>query len=250
MTIPIYGIIPARYASSRFPGKPMADIHGKPMFWHVYHQAMRSASLTGVYLATDSMLIADTARELKVPVIMTREDHASGTDRVLEAATSLGVEPEAIIINIQGDEPALEPKMLDQLVAPFEDPGVQVTTLARSITPEQAADPNIVKVVRAADGRGLYFSRAPIPFARDTAQDFLGHIGLYGFRFATLEKFQRLGESPLERMEKLEQLRLLEAGIPIHVTVTSYASIGVDTHADLEKVRTLLKPQPRCHRDS
>ncbi len=243
MPTPIYGIIPARYASSRFPGKPLADIHGRPMFWHVYRQAMRASSLTGVYLATDSSLIADAARELDVPVIMTRADHASGTDRVLEAATRLGVGQDAIIINIQGDEPALEPAMLDQLVAPFENPAIQVTTLARAITPEQAADPNTVKVVRAHNGRGLYFSRAPVPFARDTQPDFLGHIGLYGFRFAALEKFQRLGESPLEHMEKLEQLRLLEADIPIHVTITTCNSIGVDTREDLEKVRKLLKPQ-------
>lgn len=239
---PIYGIIPARYASSRFPGKPLADIHGKPMFWHVYQRAIQSKSLTAVYLATDSMRIATAAKELDVPVIMTRNDHHSGTDRVLEAARTLKAENEAIIINIQGDEPVLEPTMLDQLVAPFQTPGVQVTTLARPITPEQAENPNQVKVVRAVDGRGLYFSRAPVPFARDGQSEFLGHIGLYGFRFATLENFQRLGESPLEHMEKLEQLRLLEAGIPIHVIVTQYESIGVDTTEDLQKVRQLLAP--------
>jgi 3-deoxy-manno-octulosonate cytidylyltransferase (CMP-KDO synthetase) len=240
MTQPIYGIIPARYGSSRFPGKPMAEILGKPMFWHVYARAMRSRSLTSVILATDSSIIADTARELDVPVIMTREDHTSGTDRVLEAAIKLGADHESIIVNIQGDEPVLEPAMIDQLTAPFDDPQIKVTTLAKSITPEQARDPNVVKVVRARDGRGLYFSRALVPFARDGAFSFLGHIGLYGFRFSVLEKFQSLGESPLERMEKLEQLRLLEANIPIHVALTEYPSIGVDTREDLERVRTLL----------
>jgi len=240
MSQPIYGIIPARYGSSRFPGKPMADILGKPMFWHVYERAMRSRSLTGVVLATDSLIIADKARELDIPVIMTREDHTSGTDRVLEAAIQLGADHEAIIVNIQGDEPVLEPAMLDQLTAPFDDPQVKVTTLAKAITSEQAHDPNLVKVVRARDGRGLYFSRAPVPFARDGLTSYLGHIGLYGFRLPVLEKFQSLGESPLERMEKLEQLRLLEANIPIHVALTEYPSIGVDTREDLEKVRTLL----------
>jgi 3-deoxy-manno-octulosonate cytidylyltransferase (CMP-KDO synthetase) len=240
MTQTMYGIIPARYGSSRFPGKPMADILGKPMFWHVYQRAMRSASLTRVVLATDSPLIAHKAAELDVPVIMTRDDHTSGTDRVLEAARKLNAGPESIIVNIQGDEPLLEPAMLDQLTALFADPQVQVTTLAKPITPQQARDPNLVKVVRSQDGRGLYFSRAPVPFARDGASSFLGHIGLYGFRFPVLEKFQTLGESPLERMEKLEQLRLLEAGIPIHVALTEYPSIGVDTREDLEKVCALL----------
>ncbi|MDD4650164.1 MAG: 3-deoxy-manno-octulosonate cytidylyltransferase, partial [Desulfoplanes sp.] len=214
MSTPIYGIIPARYASSRFPGKPLADIHGKPMFWHVYQRAIKASSLAAVYLATDSQRIADTAVKLGVPFVMTRNDHTSGTDRVLEAARALKMDKQAIIINIQGDEPLLDPRMLDQLVAPFQTPGVEVTTLASPITPDQANDPNQVKVVRAADGQGLYFSRAPVPFARDGQPHFLGHIGLYGFRFATLEKFQRLGESPLEHTEKLEQLRLLEAGIP------------------------------------
>ncbi|GAU09063.1 3-deoxy-manno-octulosonate cytidylyltransferase [Desulfoplanes formicivorans] len=240
MSQPIYGIIPARYGSSRFPGKPMAEILGKPMFWHVYQRAVRSTSLTRVVLATDSTVIADKATELDIPVIITRDDHTSGTDRVLEAATKMDVGPEAIIVNIQGDEPVLEPAMLDQLTALFADPHVQVTTLAKAITPEQARDPNLVKVVRSQDGRGLYFSRAPVPFARDGSSSFLGHIGLYGFRFPVLEKFQTLGESPLERMEKLEQLRLLEAGIPIHVALTEYPSIGVDTREDLEKVRALL----------
>ncbi|WP_462324293.1 3-deoxy-manno-octulosonate cytidylyltransferase [Desulfoplanes sp.] len=240
MPTPIYGIIPARYGSSRFPGKPMAEIMGKPMFWHVFERATRSASLTNVALATDSRIIADKAAELGIPVVMTREDHTSGTDRVLEAAVKLDVGPGAIIINIQGDEPVLEPKMLDQLTAPFGDPRVMVTTLAKSITPEQAIDPNLVKVVRAGDCRALYFSRAPIPFARNGQDAFLGHIGLYGFRFPVLEKFKSLGESPLERMEKLEQLRLLEAGIPIHVALTEYPSIGVDTIEDLDRVRGML----------
>ncbi len=218
----------------------MAEILGKPMFWHVYERAKRSQSLTQVVLATDSPIIAHTAKELDVPVIMTRDDHTSGTDRVLEAATLLGVSNTAIIVNIQGDEPILEPAMLDQLTTPFNDPHVKVTTLAKAITPEQALDPNLVKVVRAKDGRGLYFSRAPIPFARAGSPSLLGHIGLYGFRFPVLEKFQSLGESPLERMEKLEQLRLLEANIPIHVVVTDYPSLGVDTQEDLDKVRALL----------
>jgi len=236
-----YGIIPARYESSRFPGKPLAMIHGRPMFWHVYTRAMRCPEMTGVYLATDDERIRDAAEELDVPVVMTRADHASGTDRVLEAVRALNLPDEAIVINIQGDEPALAPEMLSELVRPFEDPHVQVSTLARSITEEEAASPDQVKVARAASGLALYFSRAPIPFPRNGRPDYLGHIGLYGFRRSALESFATLGESPLEKMEKLEQLRLLEAGIPLFVAITRYQCCGVDRPEDLDTVHRLLE---------
>jgi 3-deoxy-manno-octulosonate cytidylyltransferase (CMP-KDO synthetase) len=236
-----WGIIPARYQSSRFPGKPLADIHGKPMFWHVWQRAARCPELSGVYLATDDQRIASAAQELSIPVVMTRHDHPSGTDRVLEAATLLKLDEHAIVINIQGDEPMLEPDLLTRLVKPFADPQVMVTTPAVTITPAEAAGPDRVKVVFDATGRALYFSRTQIPFSRDnTPIDFFGHIGLYGFRMPALKQFVAMGSSRLENIEKLEQLRLLENGIPIHVVLTAHHSIGVDSPADLENVCRLL----------
>lgn len=241
MTPKCYGIIPARFESSRFPGKPLVMIHGKPMFWHVYTRAMRCPEMTGVYLATDDERIKEAAEALNVPVVMTRKDHASGTDRVLEAVRTLELPEDAVIINIQGDEPALAPEMLTELVRPFADPHVQVSTLARAITSEEAASPDRVKVARAASGLALYFSRAPIPFPRDGHPEYLGHIGLYGFRRLALENFATLGESLLEKMEKLEQLRLLEAGVPLFVALTRYQCCGVDRPEDLDTVLRLLE---------
>ena len=173
--------------------------------------------------------------------LMTGRDHASGTDRVLEAARMLGASPDSVVVNVQGDEPALNPEMLTELIRPFEDPAVQVTTLGHVIDAEAAQSPDRVKIVRAADGRALYFSRAPVPFGRDNPPEYLGHIGLYGLRMRILEKFSALGESPLERLEKLEQLRLLEAGIPIHVALTRHASHGVDRPEDLQTVSALMR---------
>jgi 3-deoxy-manno-octulosonate cytidylyltransferase (CMP-KDO synthetase) len=237
----VYAIIPARYESSRFPGKPLALIHGKPMFWHVMHRTALCPLVGTVALATDDERILQAAMDLGVKAVMTRHDHASGTDRVLEAARILGAGPESVIVNVQGDEPALNPEMLTELIRPFENPAVQVTTLGHPITAEEAASPDKVKIVRAADGRALYFSRAPVPFGRDTTPQYIGHIGLYGLRMRVLENFSTLGESPLERLEKLEQLRLLEAGIPIHVSITRHKSHGVDRPEDLQTVTELMR---------
>ena len=237
----VIAIIPARYESSRFPGKPLALIHGKPMFWHVMRRAGLCPLVHTVALATDDERILRAAAELGMRALMTSPDHASGTDRVLEAARLLGAAPDSIIVNVQGDEPALDPEMLTELVRPFDDPSVQVTTLGHHITVEEAQSPDRVKIVRAADGRALYFSRAPVPFGRDAAPQYLGHIGLYGLRMRILEKFSALGESPLERLEKLEQLRLLEAGIPIHVALTRHKSHGVDRPEDLQTVSALMR---------
>ena len=237
----VIAIIPARYESSRFPGKPLAPIHGKPMFWHVMHRAGLCPLVHTVVLATDDERILRAAAELGMRALMTSPDHASGTDRVLEAARLLGAGAESIIVNVQGDEPALDPEMLTELVRPFDDPSVQVTTLGHHIAAEEAQSPDRVKIVRAADDRALYFSRAPVPFGRDAAPQYLGHIGLYGLRMRILEKFSALGESPLERLEKLEQLRLLEAGIPIHVALTRHKSHGVDRPEDLQTVSALMR---------
>lgn len=250
-SIPCYGIIPARYDSSRFPGKPLADIWGRPMFWHVYAHAKRAKVLRKVVLATDDARIEEAALEWEIPCVMTRREHASGTDRVFEAASKLGAEPHAVIVNIQGDEPALDPAVIETLVMPFLDDAVQVSTLASPITPQRAASPNQVKVVTAANGDALYFSRSRIPFDRDGGEgEILGHIGLYAFRMGALRRFVGLPQSPLERREKLEQLRFLENGVPIRVVrAEGYEAHGVDTPEDLEEIRALLADRT-CRRCS
>ena len=236
------GIIPSRYASTRFPGKPLADILGKPMFWHVYQRAVQCSLLQDVYLATDDRRIYRAARALEVPVLMTSPEHQSGTDRIMEAARNLGLARHSVVVNIQGDEPALEPKILDQLLEPFVSAsGVCVTTPARRIEPLEAKSPNVVKVVVSGTGRALYFSRCPIPWSGDGSGPFLGHIGLYAYRYDILERFQQMKQSFLEQTEKLEQLRLLEAGIPIDVVVTRYACHGVDVPEDISRTVQLLQ---------
>lgn len=240
MVTPYYGIIPARYASSRFPGKALVDIAGKPMIWHVYERARQCAALHSVTLATDDEKIRAVAQELGIPCVMTSPDHPSGTDRVYEAARQLGIADTAVVINIQGDEPLLDPHILDELIAPFEqDPDVAVCTLAMPVEPDRAHSPNQVKVVTDVKGNALYFSRALIPHDRDgsaTESAYLGHIGLYAFRMHALVRYVSLPQSRLERLEKLEQLRLLENGIPIRVVRTTRHSPGVDTPEDLERI--------------
>ena len=236
-----YGIIPARYQSSRFPGKPLAEIVGRPMIWHVYEQARQCSELSTVVLATDDERIRSAAQHYEIPVVMTRPDHPSGTDRVLEAAETMNLPQDAVIINIQGDEPALEPAMLSELVQPFVNPDVQVTTVACKIGSREAADQDKVKVVFALDGTALYFSRAAIPHHRDSRQDgYHGHIGLYAFRMKALKKFVTMEQSPLEVSEKLEQLRFLENNIPIHVVLTEYKSMGVDRPEDIKIVEKFI----------
>jgi len=233
-----YGIIPARWGSTRFPGKPLADIRGKPMFWHVFSRSSQCDGLVSVTLATDDRRIAKAAEQYNVPVVMTRSDHESGTDRVKEAADRLNIPESAVVVNIQGDEPLLDPAMLSDLIAPFENPGIMVTTLAHEITERAADNPDRVKVVLGNDGRALYFSRAPVPYVRDAgdAGCYYGHIGLYAFRKGVLDRFVALPPGRLEQLEKLEQLRLLENNIPIHVAVTASKSMSVDRPEDLEAV--------------
>lgn len=237
-----HGIIPARFESSRFPGKPLAEIKGRPMFWHVYNRATECSRMTSVTLATDDERIFKAAKGLGVPVVMTRKDHTSGTDRVLEAARQLEIDQDAVVVNIQGDEPCLEPDMLTELVEPFANSRIRVATLATAIGREEALSPDRVKVVRTQNGRALYFSRSLVPFNRDDKMHgFLLHIGLYAFRMEALVRFGRLDPSPLEQREKLEQLRLLEDGIDIYVTETRHACHGVDRPEDLEKVKRILE---------
>jgi 3-deoxy-manno-octulosonate cytidylyltransferase (CMP-KDO synthetase) len=239
-----YGIIPARYKSTRFPGKPLADILGKPMFWHVFNRASQCPELTRVVLATDDDRIFSAAEKLDVPVVMTREDHESGTDRVIEAAESLKVSKDDVVINIQGDEPVLKPSIISELIVPFKNPDVLITTPIRKITSEEAENPDIVKVVFTLNGKALYFSRSPIPCQGGNQESELyGHIGLYAFRMNVLRHFVALPPGRLERTEKLEQLRLLENEIPVHVLVTKHRSIGVDRPDDIEKVSKILKKE-------
>jgi 3-deoxy-manno-octulosonate cytidylyltransferase (CMP-KDO synthetase) len=239
-----FGFIPARYESSRFPGKPLADILGKPMFWHVYTRAKRCALFAGVYLCTDDERIAAAAKEYDVPYIMTRKDHENGSSRVFEAALSLGVAKDAVVVNIQGDEPALESGMLDSLLSPFGDESVLSATLACPIGKEEAAKTDRVKVVRALNGDALYFSRSPIPFDIDgtgESSPFLLHVGIYAYRMRVLERYTRMASAPLEGLEKLEQLRLLENGVPMRVMVTNHRSHGVDRPEDIENILPLLR---------
>jgi 3-deoxy-manno-octulosonate cytidylyltransferase (CMP-KDO synthetase) len=237
-----YAIIPARYASTRFPGKPLAQIHGKPMFWHVYQNARQCEQLADVVLATDDERIAQAAKALNVKTVMTLKDHQSGTDRVFEAACQLKLPKDSVIVNIQGDEPALHPKMIAALVAPFSDPAVKVTTLAHQIDAPGAQNPDQVKVVLAQNKDALYFSRAPIPCPRGGEKgQFYGHIGIYAFRFNTLKRFVSLPCGKIEKIEKLEQLRLLENNIPVCVVITKHKSIGVDRPEDIPKAGRMIK---------
>jgi len=241
-----YGIIPARYGSKRFPGKPLADILGKPMILHVYERARRCPQLSSVFLATDDERIRLVAQKWDIPVVMTRTTHPSGMDRVMEAAAKLKLPTDSVVVNIQGDEPALHPAMLTQLVRPFSAADVQATTLAREINATQVGNPDLVKVVFAGDGRALYFSRSPIPHqGQDQKNRFYGHIGIYALRMKVLEKFVALAQSRLEITERLEQLRLLENNIAIHIVVTNHPTCGVDRPEDIETVSKIMSGKTR-----
>ena len=250
MTTPqrCFGVIPARYESSRFPGKPLAEILGKPMFWHVYQRAAKCPEISEVVLATDDQRIYDAARKLEVPVLMTAGTHSCGTERVLEAAGMLNADDDSVIINIQGDEPALKPEMLAELLRPFAAPEVQVATLAHEISYDEALSPDKVKVVMDINRNALYFSRHAIPFTRQEAEraSYFGHIGIFAFRMKTLKAFVALPPSPLEKREKLEQLRLLENGIAIRIVQTRYSCHGVDRPEDIKIAELMLREQGAC----
>ncbi|MFN2343323.1 MAG: 3-deoxy-manno-octulosonate cytidylyltransferase [Desulfonatronovibrio sp.] len=236
------GIIPARFNSSRFPGKPLATILGKPMFWHVYTRAVQCKALSAVYLATDHEEIFSCAQKHGIPVVMTSKDHKSGSDRVLEAARILKLPDNSVAINIQGDEPALNPEMLDQLIVPFiSDPEVKICTLARPTTADQVRSKNTVKVVFSKSNKALYFSRNIIPYTKDDNHPCYVHVGLYAFRIKYLKIFSELRQSRLEKMEQLEQLRILESDIPIHVVETRCISHGVDIPEDINNVTKIMQ---------
>ncbi len=242
MTLDVLGVIPARLHSSRLPRKVLREIAGRPMLYHVYSRARRCSLLGDLLVATDSDEVVAVCHSLGIPGILTSPDHPSGTDRVWEIAQGRAAD---VYVNIQGDEPLITPGHIERLVAPFlSHPDTRVTTLKIRATPEEIDDPNAVKVVCDAEGRALYFSRHAIPYDRDGRGDaaYFKHMGLYAYTAAALDAFHSLAPSPLERAERLEQLRFLEHGIPVIVVETDEPTIGVDTERDLRAAETRLAP--------
>jgi 3-deoxy-manno-octulosonate cytidylyltransferase (CMP-KDO synthetase) len=236
----IAGVIPARLESTRLSRKVLRQLAGKPMVEWVWRAAASSGLMAPVVVATDSNAVAAVCHAREIPVEMTSADCASGSDRVREVAGRIDAD---VYVNIQGDEPTLTADFFPALLNLFERPEVEVATLAVTCPPEEFANPNAVKVVTALDGRALYFSRATIPFDRDAA-GFTGyrkHLGIYAYRKAALERFGALAASPLEKLERLEQLRLLENGIDIYVATAPADTIGVDTEEDLKRAEEVLK---------
>ena len=248
-------IIPARYASTRFPGKPLAPLKGLPMIQHVCHQVSKAKTVARVIVATDDQRIRDAVKAFGGEVMMTSADHPTGTDRLAEVAERLD---DDLIVNVQGDEPLINPRMIDQAVQPMLDnPRLRMGTLASRIDQiEDFYSPNVVKVVKDSDGLALYFSRAPIPWPRDLSRDELAanldkvalyrHIGLYVYRREFLLEYPLMVKTPLEELENLEQLRALEAGIRLHVAETEYSCHGVDTPEDLERVSRMMSEESYC----
>ncbi|MGE5248045.1 MAG: 3-deoxy-manno-octulosonate cytidylyltransferase [Verrucomicrobiota bacterium] len=229
-------VIPARYGATRLPGKPLAEIDGRPMIWYVWDSARRARLPSRVVVATDDERIASAVRGFGGEAVMTSPECASGTDRVAEAARGMG---EAVFINLQGDEPLMHPSVLDAVAAPLvSDPDVVMSTAALpQDDPGEYARPSVVKVVVDAKGDALYFSRAPIPHYRDgIAGGYRKHLGIYGYRRDFLFRVAALPPSPLEEAERLEQLRVLQAGYRIRVVDVGHDSVGVDTPEDLKAV--------------
>ncbi|MCS6831995.1 MAG: 3-deoxy-manno-octulosonate cytidylyltransferase [Flammeovirgaceae bacterium] len=244
----ILGVIPARYASTRFPAKMLADIAGKAMIQRVYEQAQKATKLAKVVVATDHAAIAEKVISFGGEVVMTSVHHQSGTDRCAEAWKKQPVSF-SHLINIQGDEPFIHPEQIDLLATILQENDVEIATLAMEIKDKSRLfDPNVVKVIRDAASNALYFSRHPIPFLRNLSQEkwlenfpYLQHIGLYGYRTDVLEKITQLSSSMLEKAESLEQLRWLENGFKIRVGITTYESFGIDVPEDIEKVLTNIR---------
>ena len=239
-SVSVVAIIPARYESSRLPGKALAPIAGKPMVEHVYQRASEARSVGHVLVATDDRRIFDAVETFGGRAYMTSPRHASGTDRLAEVAAGLTCD---LVVNVQGDEPLLHPSTIDAAIEPFfSDPTLQMSTLRRRITdPDDWRNPNVTKVVIDREGFALYFSRAPIPFTREgcTPAPAWRHIGLYVYRRECLLRLTALPPTAMEQSEALEQLRAIEHGIRIRTVETEHESIGVDTPEDLERVRKM-----------
>jgi 3-deoxy-manno-octulosonate cytidylyltransferase (CMP-KDO synthetase) len=253
----VVAIIPARWASTRFPGKPLAQIKNKPMIQWVVEQAQKASRISDVIVATDDDRISSAVTGFGGKAVMTSQDHVSGSDRIAEVASGLNCD---IVVNIQGDEPLIPPENIDQVVACLDkNSALNVATLMMAAhTSDEITDPNVVKVVADQKGRALYFSRSAIPFHRDEWKDGLPesiskvkeevpqvykHIGLYAYTRPFLLEFTRMSPTPLEQLEKLEQLRILEHGYPIQVEITEKISMGVDQVEDLEKIERYLEKQ-------
>ena len=242
----IIGIIPARYASSRFPGKPLHPLAGKPLIQHVVERCHRASTLSEVIVATDDERIAEVARKF-CRVEMTSADHLSGTDRIAEVASRMDCDG---VVNVQGDEPLIAPEVINAVAeALLQSEMTTAASLVNNIS--DYSDPNVVKVVVSTEGRALYFSRRTVPFVRDFSEKnpekqlkafpFLKHLGIYGYQCKTLQRVVGYAPSPLEQAENLEQLRALENGIEISVCQVEYEAIGVDVPADVQRVEALLK---------
>ena len=250
-------IIPARYASSRLPGKPLLDIAGKSMLERVYLQACKS-SAKEIVIATDDARIEQVAKTFDAKVIMTSPDHQSGTDRLQEVVSILGLQHDEMVVNVQGDEPLIPPEVIEQVAKNLANSSAGIATLCEPITDTATAfDPNAVKVIADAQGYALYFSRAPIPYSRDTfsmadanargtlpaQMNMYRHIGIYGYRVSLLHDFVKWGPCALEQTECLEQLRAMWHGVKIHVALaSSIPGHGVDTPEDLERVKAAISP--------
>jgi len=243
--IQIIAIIPARYQSNRFPGKPLAVINGKPMIQHVVERANNVRLLSRAVVATDDERIAQCVESFGGEWVMTRSDHVSGTDRLAEAAEKLGVSEHDIVVNIQGDQPVFPETIIEQVAQPLlEDPALPMSTLIyRIIRKEEINDPNHVKTVFDRDYNALYFSRSSIPFQRnpeEASPTYYKHLGVYAYRKGFLLTFVALPEGEWERFEKLEQLRALEFGYRIRVVLTEHDSVEVDTEEEIQRVESLL----------
>jgi 3-deoxy-manno-octulosonate cytidylyltransferase (CMP-KDO synthetase) len=242
----VLAVIPARYASTRLPGKVLMEIAGKPVVQHVYERTCQARLVDECVVATDDERVVEALKPFGTNVVMTRRDHSSGTDRIAEVAQSSSAE---IIVNVQGDEATIDPRMIDEAIQPLlDDPAVVMATLKHRISdPEEIDDPNVVKVVTDKNDRALYFSRAPIPAVRDAADKeargwcYYKHIGLYVYRREFLLSYAKMEPTPLEKLEKLEQLRALENGYEIVVAETKSDSVGVDSMELFERVKRLLE---------
>jgi 3-deoxy-manno-octulosonate cytidylyltransferase (CMP-KDO synthetase) len=238
--VKVLGVIPARLASTRLPRKVLRPLLGEPLLAWVYRASVACPQLDRVVIAADSEEVMALCANRGFDAILTSADLPSGSDRLFAVSQQI---PAEIYVNIQGDEPLLEPEHITALLAPFSQPHVDVTTLKVRCAPEEINNPNAVKVVTAPDGRALYFSRAAIPFHRDADANpvYFKHLGLYAYRRAALERFAALAPTPLELTERLEQLRLLENNINLYVTETPHDTIGVDTEEDLAHVEAILR---------
>lgn len=247
------GIIPARYASSRFPGKALFVIQGKTMIQRVYEQAKKSSVLADLYVATDDVSIETHVKKFGGNVVMTSKNHPCGTDRCHEAFHIINKEGKYsygdIVVNIQGDEPCINPQQIELVASCFKNDEVKIATLVRKIdSTDELLSPTVMKVVCNKNKKAMYFSRSPIPYFRGLDQvqwikkhTYYQHIGIYAYRASVLDEIHNLKQSPLEKTESLEQLRWLENDYPIHVEITEHASYSVDEPGDVEKIIKLLK---------